>query len=180
MNLSKKSQSGFTFIELMVTSAVMLVLASAILLLSQGTVGRNSLKNTAQEVYSDLRQMQNLAISGVRSGGELPFGYGVFFQKNSNSYILFADNSSSHDGIYKASEDALIKEVRLAQNIKISDLRVDSAQRNLLSIVFVPPQPLTCIGGCSQDSTRAFITLEDVSGNQQTIFVNFNGAVGIQ
>jgi len=116
-------------------------------------------------------------------------GYGIYFIKDSDSYILFADCDGGNEynswGSYICKDadfnegkfcDETIKELTLEEGIKIKTLSPSSLE-NSLSITFTPPDPTVNISG--EDETVAEITLclKDNENITRTITVNKAGLI---
>lgn len=88
INLKKfKSQRGFSFIEILLASSIMMVLFGVItfnLLRAQGSASKTS--NT-DKLISDIRAQQIKAMTGATEGRTSADNYGIYFM--SNKYILF-------------------------------------------------------------------------------------------
>ena len=117
-------------------------------------------------------------------------GYGIYFKKDSNTYILFADcdgdhsydvtgfglitclNATPEDPFWKGEK---IKEISLEEGVKIS-ATIPSSLSNTLEITFFPPDPTITINSDSDpesDANSASITL---ISDGQSIKININSA----
>lgn len=127
---------GFTIIELLVITGL-IGLMSAVLLPSFRTGDQElALSRSASKLSQDLRRVQEMALSAKETAsGEIPPGYGIYFEPGTypNQYFLFADLDG--DEAYTAGE--IIETVTLERKIKISDLSPTSP----MSITFVSPNP---------------------------------------
>ena len=81
---------GFSLVEVLVATAIIAVLSSA-LLFNFGTSAKNKTARlqTASVVTSDIRRVQYMALSGARFGGNTVCGYGIHYL-SSNSYQIYA------------------------------------------------------------------------------------------
>lgn len=152
-------RKGFTLLELTVVTTIMILLATIFLANFRGGEKSFALKRSAHRLSQDLRMAQEMALSSQKTSPEFgpetfpQGGYGIYFEENSNSYILFADCDG--DKNYDASGVALdclsatdltpypekIKELSLEEGIKIASLSPFSP----LAITFFPPDPTTTI-----------------------------------
>jgi len=187
---------GFTLVELTVVIAIIVLLSGIVL--TNYRVGEKgyALLRSAQKLAQDLRTTEKMAMAseilpsnfdGV--GGFPNGGYGIYFENNSNSYILFADcdNDKEYDAICPPLNCAnncaeatpstpypeKIKELSLEEKIKISNLYPSSP----LSITFLPPDPVIKIKPEPFDNL-AIITLTQ-NGQIKTVKTNTVGLIEI-
>src|SRR3989338_3253530 len=83
-------QKGFTVIELLVVLGIIVLISASILANYRGQQRESALTRSAQKLALDLRRAQTLAVSSTLHHSEIPYGYGVHFDKNVNSYFIFA------------------------------------------------------------------------------------------
>ncbi len=134
------NNKAFTVIELLVVTAIIVLLTS--LLFANYRVGDRqlALQRAANKLAQDLRRSQELAVSAKEFAGDIPGGYGVYFDLDDiKHYILFADLDS--DQAY-SGVDEKVEEITLEGTAKIIDLQPVSAASSL-TVVFIPPDPVT-------------------------------------
>jgi len=179
---------GFTLIELMVVSAIFVIL-SAVVLANHGRFGNLIvLQNLAHEIALSIRQAQVYGISVQRYGAdEFDVGYGVYFTSaQPNTYFLFADAIGSN-GTYDGGET--VRSTQIAGGYVIDDLCVwpnGGASYTCgvtdLHILFVRPEPdaliRTVAGGPLYD--RARIDVKANSGDEVSIVVERSGQISVQ
>lgn len=140
---------GFTLIELMVVMSIILIMSALILASYRSGQSRYSLNLAAQQLVSDLRQAQNMAISGKNLAVTYK-GYGVYFQTGGSSYILFGDVNGNRT--YETpSSDILLETTPLPQGIKIASIVQGSSSYSSAEVDFEPPAPKTYIKGKSAE-----------------------------
>jgi len=191
------STKGFTLLELTVVIAIIILLSGIVLTNYRVGEREYALLRSAYKLAQDLRQVEKMATasetlpsaifpSDKDNGGFPKGGYGIFFQNNSNSYILFADCDG--DKKYDETGAALscaeatsdtpypegIKELFLEEKIKISNLYPSSP----FSITFFPPDPVIEIksGGLSYNSATITLTYD---GEIKTVKINTVGLIEI-
>ena len=187
----KNDQKGFTLLELTVVIAIVILLSGIVLTNYQVGEREYALLRSAYKLAQDLRTAEKMAMASetlpASFGGGFPKGgYGIFFQNNLYSYILFADCDGDKE--YDASGSALncleaspgtpypekIKELSLEEmGIKISSLSPSSP----LSITFFPPDPTIKIRPEPADNL-AIITLT-YDGKTKTVKINTVGLIEI-
>lgn len=129
---------GFTLIELIVVTGI-IILMSALTLPSYKSSGqRLALERSAHKITQDLRRAQEMAVSVKEIEGEAPDGYGIFFDlDDTDQYLLFADLND--DQQFDPFDDKIVEIISLENKIKLSEL--DPISANTLTITFVPPDP---------------------------------------
>lgn len=172
------NSKGFTVAELAVVSMIIALLSALLLARLHTTQGSRLLKSTTQELTANIRRVQSMAISTKKSDGDVPCGYGLYFNKNNpHSYILFADQDSDPDCIninrlYDGGAE-LVKEIFISSRVEIKETEPDP-----ISIYFLPPDPETSINYPS-GRTEATITLE-AGEESKLIRVNAVGGVVVE
>jgi len=189
------NQKGFTLLEITVVVLIIGLLATIILASYRGGEKQSALLRSTHRLAQDLRRAEEMAISSRKTPEGLPFegvfpkgGYGVYFVKDSDSYILFADCDG--DGDYYSLEGPFscdeadfhegkhcketLEELSLEEGVKIKELFLLSLE-NSLSITFIPPDPIVTISG----GNEAIITLclKDDESIFRTITVNKAGLI---
>jgi type II secretory pathway pseudopilin PulG len=183
-----KSFAGFTLVELNIVTIIILLLSTLVLANYREGEKQFSLLRSANKLAQDLRNTERMAMASQvlppSFGGGLPKGgYGIYFENNFNSYILFADCDGDKE--YDASGPATscaeaspiapypekINELFLEKNVKISNLSPSSP----LSITFFPPDPTITIKPLAN---LAIITLI-LSGKTKDVKINTAGLIDI-
>lgn len=167
--LSERSESkGFTLIELLVTTGI-IMLFSAIVFPNFNLGEKNlAIERSAAKLVQDLGRAREMAMSVKEfTGASSAFkgAYGIKFEINSSSYILFADLNNNQ--IFDSGE--AVKTIPLEKNIKISAL----APISPLIVIFWPPDPTTNI------NSTATITLTNDS-KIKNIKVNKAGLINVE
>ena len=102
----KATQKGFTLIELLVVTAIIVIVTSLVLINNNRFGGAVLLQNLAYDMALSVREAQVYGISVLSFGGEFDFGYGMHFDTNSQTYILFAD-ALVQNGLYDCPNPGL-------------------------------------------------------------------------
>lgn len=148
-----RENKGFTFIEMVVVTSVIIIISTAGLAIFSEQRNRIDLTLSAQKVANDLRMARNLAMISSKydmgSGPEIPCGYGIHFDASDDSaYILFAGNNSDtgdcgttgkdYNPVSAGENDIEVESIDLPSNVVISN----SAN---FDVFFEPPYPATTI-----------------------------------
>jgi len=141
-----------------------IILLSALVLPNYRTgESQLALQRSANKLAQDIRRAQEMAMSAKEFEGVVPpGGYGINFQTNLTSYILFADLNNNK--VFDSGE--AIETLSLERGVKISNLSPASP----LTISFTPPDPTVNI---NPSNSLAIITL---SNNGQTKIIKVNKA----
>lgn len=168
-------QKGFTLIEALVVSLI--VLAMTILILPNFRLGERqfALQRSAAKLAQDLRRTQGWAMSAASfscPGSQRLRGYGVIFDSadpNNAFYKLVAKCANGTD-------TAIEKEkVFLEKKIKIKELRKDDVVVSSLSVYFYPPDPQTDLEGANE--TRIFLASSE---SELVVRINKTGLVNVE
>ncbi len=168
MKPESKSLRGYTLVELLMVAAIVSVM-SVIAFANYGENRKNVvLRQAAQQLVLDLRQVQNMAMNVTLIGGGIPSGgFGVHFNASpSSSYILYADtdNNKIYTGISEKFPTSTSPDRALDSGIVIS------STGGVTDINFTPPNPTVAI---TPAAASAIITLRyGVGGPTKNIIVN--------
>lgn len=149
-----RENKGFTLIEMVVVTSVIIIISTAGLAIFSEQRNRVDLVLSAQKVANDLRKARNLVMISSKynmgSGLEIPCGYGIHFDATGDgkTYILFAGNNSdtgncgttdkSYNPAPALENDIEVESINLPSNVIISN----SAN---FDVFFEPPYPATTI-----------------------------------
>lgn len=187
---------GFSLIELMVVSAIFMVLSSVVLSANTRFGNRVILQNLAHEMALTVREAQVYGIAVRRFGTtEFDVAYGMHFELAApETYELFADannSGTSDDG------DGVIKETTLRGGFSVSDICVrtyagaTNCGEAAVDVVFRRPEPDACIsvdgvgtydaeGDCTSNYNQARIVIEGPTGATADIVVESSGQISVQ
>jgi prepilin-type N-terminal cleavage/methylation domain-containing protein len=128
---------GLTLIELVVTMTVVALVMGALLVMSRPGEAQAALLRSAQKLMLDISRQQANAMSAKEVEGEVPCGYGVHFDFQAGSYILFVDRATQadcSDQNFQLSSGEQISVSKFEAGIIVSGF-------NNSDIVFNPPEP---------------------------------------
>ena len=185
---------GFTLLEITVVISIIILLSGIFLVNYRQGEKEFALQRSAHSLAQTLRKTQEMAMSSKLTpvelfGGTFPKGgYGLYFEKNSNTFILFADcdNEGDYDDSGYAdcktadvgSENSLnekIEEFSFEEGIYISDLIPSGG--NTLIIKFFPPDPIiTAI----PDDPSPSITLSFGGQSTKRVVINKSGLIDVE
>lgn len=94
---SKSGQAGFTLVEIIVTMAIMVMLATATYLSIHSLSADQSITNAQNVVRAVLVLARNNANTGHKccSTDKVPFGYGVYWTIGGTEFSMYADLDDS-------------------------------------------------------------------------------------
>jgi len=191
-NINKKA---FTLIELLVSMSVIALITILFIANYNSANKRTDLIMTAQTMTSDIHFAQSNALGLVRYGiyGVPAGGWGVYFDKDNNTYTVFADLNEEGTMGYKEYDPNLEGNVfdgsiinKISQDLEIDSLvfsngtATTSADTAIVS--FLPPDPKTNI--YNPNNSNDYIELEihlkeKDSEKKQIVKVNFLGLVEV-
>ena len=160
-----KSGAGFTLIELLVSTFIIALISG--LTLAGHFAGQRVYKvsQAAQEITSNLRRAQTLALAGNTQNSAKGFGVYVDAQ---NSYLLFYNTGTSR--LYQSPQSQPIEKIYLTAGLKFSQIGS--------SAFFTPPDPTTFFNG-SPGASGEFIIQSLDGAVQKTVRVEGNGRIEI-
>lgn len=202
----KVAQKGFTLIELLVVVAILVTITSVVLFSNNRFGGTVLLQNLAYDVALSVREAQVYGISVRSFGGEFNFGYGMHFDTNSQTYVLFADvyPLPGGDGIYQPDQGERVKSTDIQRNYRVVKLCAPAGSSigacvstsglwvSKLDILFKRPEPDACIsadgavkidsdGECTQSPEEsARIVLESPRGDRRGLIIEATGQISVE
>ncbi|MFH1036583.1 MAG: prepilin-type N-terminal cleavage/methylation domain-containing protein [Patescibacteria group bacterium] len=171
----KKEAAGFTLVEILVVMSIIVTLSVIVLPSYRDGDRQFALQRSANKLAQDIRRIEEMAISSVETGGEVPLGgYGVYFDiSNPNQYILFADFDGDH--VYdEYGGEPIGNPVNFEANVKIDSLLPTSP----LNITFTSPDPTISI---NNDPAIIISTITIGNGSDsENIIVNKAGLIYVE
>jgi len=188
------NKNGFSYVEIMTVVLIIMILSTIALANLRGTGTKSELYVSAQKIITDIHRAQNDALSSVEFNGESPLGgWGIYFDKNLSSYVLYADvadkNSGEIDHVCNndcgpTSEESFLS-IPLPEGTKIDRIykirSSDGAKiyTDKINLTIEPPDPIThfceIAGDCDYDGI-GFVIVNDKLDKRE-ITVNFFGLV---
>jgi len=160
----QNSSKGFTLIEIIIAIFIMGIMFSITVPQYAKYRDSKSLFLGTGQVVGDIRMVQNYAYSILKDNGSFPVGgYGIHFSKDSNTYTIFADKD---DDMEYDSDSESFKEIKLPESVKITSLKINSAEEldGAVDLVFTPPYGKVFIDKENKISGN-FINLEIIISN---------------
>ncbi|MDD5146246.1 MAG: type II secretion system protein [Candidatus Pacebacteria bacterium] len=186
--LRSDNQLGFTILELLVTITVMAILSAVVLAMTAQEEKLTLLKKTAYLVAQDIREMQNLAMSGQgrNCGSNITQVFGIHFDKSgpnwNQSYVLFADCNGND--LYKSSpdKDIIIRQVTLKPELNVADISLLAGNLgSTLDVTFRPPDPIISVNtATSGQETIITLGLKSNPSKTKVIRINTVGRVQVE
>ena len=190
---------GFTLIELMVVTGILVVITSLILANNTRFGGAVLLENLAYDIALSVRRAQVYGIAVQRFGtDDFSAGYGVNFTSGTPTvYILFADiyPISTGNGIYEPLQSELVDSVSIQGGYRIIDLCATSPNSlsetcglTALDILFKRPEPgafiskngISGIANPAALQEKGRIILESPRGNKTSVIVEASGQIAVE
>ncbi len=182
-------KKGFTLVELIVVTSIVLLLSSIFLANYRAGGKEYSLLRAANKLAQDIRRAGEMAISTREckppptscpaAGGVPTGGYGFYIDKSQDDrYFIYADSGTSpNPEKYTSGEE--IETIFLETGVYIKDLQPTSAN---FSINFKPPDPTINIKdatGQNKDNMTITIALRTDPTKTKLIKVNKVGLIDI-
>lgn len=167
-------QFGFTMIEMLVV--MFIIVSVTIFSLANYRAGQRqyTLTQAVQQLVSDIRKAQNMALSGFGVAGQYN-GYGVYINEDDSYYIIYGNENASPN--YQSSDD-IIETISLPDRIVIQSVSPASGK---LHIFFEPPQPITYLSGDTTAGVSKTITLGlEGSSLSETVKVTTAGLIQVE
>jgi len=168
----KDKQKGFTLIELIIVMVIIVILSTLVLANYRDGQKRYALVQSAQQLASDLRRAQNMAMNGIGITATRQ-GYGIYTQKDRTYYLIYSNSNASQS--YQPS-DELIETVNLANNVKITDVSISN---NKADIYFESPDPITYIKSPGNPNSVTITLGMDGFANTETVTVTLAGVIQV-
>ena len=175
----ENKQKGFTLIELIVVMTITIILSSLVLANYRDGQKRYALAQSAQQLVSDLRRIQNMAMNGVGiTFASNRKGYGIHIhilegEDETDYYLIYSNNNASWSW---QESDEEIETVNLANNVKITDI---STPNRKADIYFESPDPTTYIKAPASPNTITITLGMDNLANTETITVTLAGVIQV-
>jgi len=172
---------GFTLVELLITIAIITILASVSFVGYGQRQKAVALQKEANILVSKIEEVREMAISARYFHNDLPAGgYGIYFDSSSpNSYIIFADcdkdrfydktGTPCFDPINSTNHAEFIERINFEEGVYIKTLPAP------VSITFKPPSPDVAIKTSSGLLDELTIKL-GVTGSFKEKDIHFNSA----
>ncbi len=181
--LGRKSESGFTLMELLVVIFIIGIITTVVIVSFRSGDKRKTLKMGVEEVTTLIKDAQNRSLLGqTNKEGNFPAGgYGVYLGLNQGYAVLFQDEDSDQkytgpktypfEGGEKAASE-YVSHVKIREGLAIDKIFKDGKVLREVAIVFVPPKP-TMYFDSNNDITAGEIvfTMEEIKDKRE-IFLN--------
>lgn len=166
-----KGQRGFTIIEMLVIIGIMTVLSGLLILYSRTGEMTSTLIREIAKISSNINRARNMAITTSDWNGQRVCGYGVFFNKAENKYIIFTDLSADcQSSLHLRPQDqsADVETIPVTAPLTISQTDIDQ-------VFFLPPDPTVYFE--PDVSNEVEIKIQTPSGTEMGVKLNKTGQV---
>lgn len=145
MKKEDKKQQGFSLVEMLVVIFIVALISATLIFNWRKNEKQYLLQRVAQNIVQDIRKMQDMTLNGTKYENQIPYSYGIFFDKNKKkSYQLFGDINGNNT--YQPSDMEIGAEISIESGIEIDSL--SSGAQNL-NITFLIPDGFTKINPSS-------------------------------
>lgn len=185
-------QRGFSLIELLVVTAVLIIISGLLLASNNRFGGAIQLESLAFDIGLSIRQAQVYGVS-VRqfSPGVYTAGYGMRFDMSSTrTYVLYGDAISAN-GLYDQGELVLSSSIAGGYSIKqlcaTQTGVAEDCTKTKIDVLFKRPEPdafisannSSCILGPGPCYESARIVVQSPRGDTMSVVIAVNGQVSI-
>ena len=157
---------------MIVVMAIIVILSTLVLANYRDGRKRYALAQSAQQLASDLRKVQNMSMNGVGITVNRA-GYGVYAKEGNTSYLIYSNTNAAQN--YQPSDET-IEIVNLANNVKITAI---STVNDKADVYYKSPDPITYFKSPG-NPTIIVITLgmDDFTGTE-TVTVTLTGVIQV-
>ena len=174
-----KNRSGFSFIELMIAIAIIMIISAAFVVNVRLNT-QESIETKTEKIASDVRYLRNLAVSRAKyqfvgqteaEKAYPPGGYGIYFNGNvtQHKYFLYADDGTQVG--YQAANDEKLYEV-VVHPLKLDD---QNSGLNSFYFAFISEHEVSTNMGLGQQTQYTINIREDIgawgTGYQGTLIL---------
>ena len=168
----KNSSQGFTLIEILVIITITTILAG--IMIAYGHIGERqiTLFRDQAKVIGVLNRAKFLTVQMfAETTGEKPCAYGVHFENNKQTFLIFKDLKTSCDGVYGGDNSGeLFEKYEISSAFKF--------QTSLSDVVFIPPDPRVKLNAGSLSEATIKIALD--ATNYKTIRITKYGQITVE
>jgi len=177
---SFKRQKGFSLIEMIIVASIIGMLATTLILNFRAGSRDTALTQVAQQIASDVREAQSMAISSKRYAGQTRCGYGVSFN-DAQTYQIYVGPDSKSIDCHSIVEKNFGSGDVVVETITVLDIQVEISSV-FPDIFFEPPDPTTYINNndLTVNSNPAEIVLINAGGNTKKVLVYPSGLVEVE
>ena len=168
---------GFSLLEIIVSIAIIVTMAAVFAGGWLENRDKKALILAAEQVTNDIRNARSYTFNaaGFDGGGPPDGGFGIHFDKDSNSYIIFADKDLPLDKVYTGVSEKY-QETILLESIEISKLEINGGLVDSADIVFTSPYGTTYINNDKTAGRELEITVTGSVGSE-IITVDVSGRI---
>ena len=167
----KNSSQGFTLIEILVIITITTILAG--IMIAYGHIGEKqiTLFRDQAKIIGVLNRAKFLTVQMFAETGEKPCAYGVHFENNKQTFLIFKDLKTSCDGVYGGDNSGeLFEKYEINSAFKF--------ETSLSNVVFIPPDPRVKLNAGSLSEATIKIVLD--ATNYKTIRITKYGQITVE
>jgi len=175
---------AFTMIEMIVSVSIIAIVTALFVSNYHDSNSRTDLTIAAQSLVADLHAAQNNTL-GLTKYNDLLHGggWGVHFEKDKNSYVIFAALDApeevgymKYDSVIEGNTRYGARIVELAKGISLISLKTSNLENQQVNVTFLPPDPQTNIYRVLDNATSTALDIQlknEKTGELKTVRVNF-------
>jgi len=140
-----KERQGFTLIEVIISMVIFIIILSLSTVNHRQGEHASTFRLQALNIEDSIRSVQNMSLTGKEIAGVIPNAYGIFFDDDGRTFIIYGDDG---DNLFDESKDVIYSEMSLDSGVELYgyNLFCDGVfLSNTLDIVFIPPRPTVII-----------------------------------
>ena len=168
-------RKSFTLVELLITSAIIMIMLGITIAYSQKGECINKVNRSVERIAFDIRRIANLSMQTRQIGDKKVCGWGIVFDESkTNQYIIFSDfcEGETIRGDKRFSDDEIFEVVKLSWGVVMKDVDVNM-------LMYLPPEPrLEIYSEYDNLADNGSISLTTTSGNfVKTLTINQAGRI---
>jgi len=159
---------GFTLIEIIITTAIFVIIATMFIINLKYKTNKDALNQGIEKVITYYRQAQTLTLTGIKIGSDSPV-YGIRWDTGTTNFIIFADlnRNENYDAGEETNTNCGIFDLPNRIEIFALDPVANPGVDDSLTIIFSATNTEELYFNSSLAGIDATITLENTDSSEQ-------------